>query len=324
MKLPPWVLIIAALALVELIVGIHLHGYRAKPGWVGVADKKFWDYLDLLIVPGALAIGVYWLNWAQSEREREAEVVHQQREDEAEQARRDRELELETQRAQDAALLAYLDRMDDMLLRLRETTRRLQTENPKNPTTRGLQILRMRRLQTEDPTIHALVLADTLTLIRTRTLTMLEPLDGRRKGVIMRLLSESGLLDKDDKEESTTIDLRDADFSSADLKIMNLTDHDLQRVSFTNANLAGANLSGTNLRAADLSGADLRGANLRAADLRGADLRYSNLSGATEWTEEQLTEAEFLEGTTMPNDEKYEEWLKSKGRGEDGEHPGPS
>jgi hypothetical protein len=24
------------------------------PGWIGVANKRFWDYLDLLIVPAAL------------------------------------------------------------------------------------------------------------------------------------------------------------------------------------------------------------------------------------------------------------------------------
>ena len=48
-----------------------------------------WDWAQLLIVPAALAGGVAWLNWAQRQRERQAE-----------EARRKRELEIEKQRAQ--------------------------------------------------------------------------------------------------------------------------------------------------------------------------------------------------------------------------------
>jgi uncharacterized protein YjbI with pentapeptide repeats len=61
-------------------------------------------------------------------------------------------------------------------------------------------------------------------------------------------------------------------------------------------------------------GADLSNANLSGANLKGADV-----------TEEQLDQAKSLEGATMPNGQKYEEWLKDKeGRGEDGENSGPS
>src|SRR5215213_6563004 len=102
---PPWrgTALIAALTLVGIVVVI-LYGYLAKPGWVGVSDKKFWDYLELLIVPAALAIGVYWLNRAQSEREHEAQEAQQRR-----------ALDVENQRAQDAALQAYLDQMSQLL-----------------------------------------------------------------------------------------------------------------------------------------------------------------------------------------------------------------
>jgi hypothetical protein len=37
-----------------------------------------------------------------------------------------------------------------------------------------------------------------------------------------------------------------------------------------------------------------------------------------------LDDASFLEGATMPNGQKYEEWLKSKGRGETTDNSGPS
>jgi hypothetical protein len=58
MKVLRWVGIVAALA---LLVGVVVYGYKTKPVWVGVSDKKFWDYLESLIVPAALAIGVAWL-----------------------------------------------------------------------------------------------------------------------------------------------------------------------------------------------------------------------------------------------------------------------
>jgi hypothetical protein len=47
------------------------------------------------------------------------------------------------------------------------------------------------------------------------------------------------------------------------------------------------------------------------------------------WTDDQLDAyrldaAKSLEGATMPNGQKYEDWLKSKGSGKDGENGGPS
>jgi hypothetical protein len=112
----------ASLTAVALTAGILYYGYKAKPGWMGVANKELWDYLDLLIVPVALAIGVAWLNGAQRKRERAAEEEQQKRERDAEEAqqarervaeeaRRERELAIEEQRSQDAALQTYLDKL---------------------------------------------------------------------------------------------------------------------------------------------------------------------------------------------------------------------
>jgi hypothetical protein len=56
-----------------------------------------------------------------------------------------------------------------------------------------------------------------------------------------------------------------------------------------------------------LRGADLRGANLNGATLQGADLSGADLKNAT------------LAAATMPDGQKYEDWLESKGRGEAGE-----
>jgi uncharacterized protein YjbI with pentapeptide repeats len=55
-----------------------------------------------------------------------------------------------------------------------------------------------------------------------------------------------------------------------------------------------------------------------AADLSGANLSNAYLKDATV-TEEQLEQAESLEGATMPNGQKYEDWLKdNEGRREGG------
>jgi hypothetical protein len=83
-KRPPWWwgVGIAGLALVGMAVVI-IYGYTTRPGWVGVSGKKFWDYLELLIVPAALVLGAWWLNRMQ-ERERRAQEDRREREREAE------------------------------------------------------------------------------------------------------------------------------------------------------------------------------------------------------------------------------------------------
>src|SRR5215203_1048275 len=122
-----WLIVLVVLT---LVVGLIVYSYADWPGagYMGVADKRIWDYLDLLIVPAALAIGVYLLNRAQErerqaqeayrEQEREAEAEQREREREAtEGARRERErlsreseiqykLTVDNKRAQDAALQA--------------------------------------------------------------------------------------------------------------------------------------------------------------------------------------------------------------------------
>jgi uncharacterized protein YjbI with pentapeptide repeats len=83
-------------------------------------------------------------------------------------------------------------------------------------------------------------------------------------------------------------------------------------------------LGGATLREADLAGADLFNANLSGADLSGANLSWANLLGVRGISGEQLEEqCKVLIGATMPNGQKYEDWRKSKGRGEDGENDDP-
>jgi uncharacterized protein YjbI with pentapeptide repeats len=69
---------------------------------------------------------------------------------------------------------------------------------------------------------------------------------------------------------------------------------------------------------------DLHGADLSGAHLSGANLSGANLFEARGWTEGQLSEARTLVGATMPNGQKYEDWLKSKNREEGGKNDGSS
>jgi uncharacterized protein YjbI with pentapeptide repeats len=93
----------------------------------------------------------------------------------------------------------------------------------------------------------------------------------------------------------------------ADLHGTSLTADDLHGATLSLADLHGAILLGT-----DLSGADLFGADLSDAFLFDADLSDADLIEAHGWTEDQLSEAKSLKGATMPNEQKYEDWLKDK------------
>jgi uncharacterized protein YjbI with pentapeptide repeats len=77
----------------------------------------------------------------------------------------------------------------------------------------------------------------------------------------------------------------------------------------------------------DSFGSGVLGANFGSANLAGADLWYADLSGArfsdaylgsAKGTEQQLATCKSLEGATMPDGQKDEDWLKSKGSVEDG------
>jgi uncharacterized protein YjbI with pentapeptide repeats len=177
------------------------------------------------------------------------------------------------------------------------------------------------------------------TVARARTLTMLPRLAGDRKARVVQFLYESGLITRD----RGTIDLNGADLrgailgvdplsgagvdtlSGADLRgtILigarlsrgNLRDADLSDANLSEADLAIAKLIGAVLSGAKLSRTDLSGATLNEANLSEAGLSGANLSGAWGWgLYERLSAAKSLKGATMPNGQKYEDWLKSKGR----------
>ena len=286
------------------MTGAVLIGYR-----YGIT---LWDWIKLLIVPAVIAGGGLWFNAQQ----------------------RDREQQIANARTQDEALQAYLDQMGQLLL---------DKERPLRQSKEGDEVR---------------------TLARARTLTLLSRLEGGEgKRSVLQFLYESGLIVRARNVlDVRGADLRGADLLWANLEGAILTGANLDRAWVDKADLLWANLRGARLSEARLneanlshailleasvSGADLRGANLRGtflrgadlaiseeikevtdltgADLTGTDLKEANLYFAQGVTNEQLQQqAESLEGATMPDGQKYEEWLESKGRGEDGENGSPS
>jgi uncharacterized protein YjbI with pentapeptide repeats len=119
-------------------------------------------------------------------------------------------------------------------------------------------------------------------------------------------------------------DLSNALLDNADL-VAHLPNADLSGASLIGADLSEANLFSADLRDATLIGADLSGAVLDNANLSNAVLDNANLGGADGITNAELEQqAVSLEGADMPNGQKYEDWLKSELREEDGTNEGSS
>jgi hypothetical protein len=186
---------------------------------------------------------------------------------------------LAEQRAQDEALQAYVDEVGRLML----------------------------EKKLSDPKVK--------TILRARTITVLGRLDPSGGGLdpsgktaLMQFLVEAELV-QSVEGDPPIISLRGADlrevflYDAAD----NLSDADLRHADLRHADLSEA----------DLSEAGLHRAILSDADLSDADLSEAHLTDASGITNEELEQqAESLEGATMPNGQKYEDWLKSKGSGE--------
>jgi len=203
----------------------------------GFETKTLWDWMELLVIPLVLALGAFALNRSEKKLERQNLEEHSKV-----------EREVATDRQQEAALQAYLDRMADLLL-----TNKLQT--------------------TEN--------AEVQNVARIRTLTVLRGLDATRKGLVLLFLHEANLITKQNPiVDLSGADLSDVDLSNASLRYVDLKDANLNNARLIRTSLRDATLSSANLKNADLSGAVLFSADLSKADLGDANLRLSNLSKA--------------------------------------------
>jgi uncharacterized protein YjbI with pentapeptide repeats len=244
------------------------------PRWAGVGDKTIWDWVNLLVLPIILTIGGYWFTAQQDTRQQQ---IENQR------ARVEREIE--EQRAQDAAVQAYLDQMNALLLenKLRDSDERSEVR----------------------------------TLARARTITVLGRLDPSHGVRILQFLVEAELVQRIDgkdpvislegadlrgiafppETELSGADLRGADLRNADLTGAIMADTILSDADLSDATLSNAYLSNADLSEADLSNADLSNAYLSDATLSGADLSDAYLSEA-DLSNADLSNA-YLTGTDL-------------------------
>jgi uncharacterized protein YjbI with pentapeptide repeats len=167
---------------------------------------------------------------------------------------------------------------------------------------------------------------------RAQTLAVLEELEPDRKTQVLRFLIAAKLVQRIDHKEPvislSQANLQGVELHEANLQGADLASADLSEAVLIDADLRSAVLSAATLRDANLSTGndDTTDTNLTNADLKLANLSGTNLRGAEGATNEHLEDqAETLRGATMPNGQKYEDWLKDReGRKEAGENNGPS
>ncbi len=309
---------LSVLVFVVCVVLVYIFGFfgweRTGFNWAelwdltGFSGTKLWHWLNLLIVPAALAISVFLFNRAQSRRQQATEE----------------------QRAQNAALQSYLDHVGDLLADKKLSmsqpdedactvarARTLTVLNSLAPNGKRnvLQFLYQSKLINKEQTVIDIEGAN-LSRANLSGVVLGEASLGRAilsganlRGAVLRKadLSEA-ILGSYEELRATPPNVRSTRFegyvsrvsmSGADLRGADLFEADLRRTKLFDTDLREADLRGTNLLGADLRRAalrngDLRGANLRAAKLfgtglRGSDLRDANLRDA------DLREANLLE-----------------------------
>jgi len=269
------VLLAVAFALLVLM------GYRSGWAWTGFSDKTLWDWLQLLVIPLALAAVAFGLNYLQSERE-------QLRED----RRARRELAIADDDRRETVLRAYLDQMSDLMLddsrqtakgeaRVRQVMRTstLTTLRRLDGRRKGLviQFLSEAGLIDYEVTDDAFPPPPVVSLLGA-DLTHTS-FDGPLFGGLNLFGADLRNADFHDVEIAANLesaDLRGADFSRARLTGLRLADACVSRSRFVEAHLRGADL-----RRVAGHGTDFTRANLRGANLRGATLPAVKLVGAT-------------------------------------------
>ena len=288
-----WVLWAVGVAAV-LTVAVFI-GYR-----YGIT---LWDWIKLLIVPAVIAGGGLWFNVQQREREQR----------------------IANERAQDEALQGYLDGMSKLLTDKEQPLHKAQPGDNLSAVARARTLTVLGRLDSGRKRSVLQFLFESGLIYKEQTL-----LNGRHNIVSLQYANLSGAVLRYAWLNQANLsganlsfanlseaNLNEADLSNANLRnaylsFAYLSEADLSNAYLSGADLRGAYLSEADLSEADLIGADLRNANLSEADLRGADLGGAYLRYAKGWIEEQLLAAHSLEGATMPNGQKYEDWLKSK------------
>ena len=270
----------AVIAVAYGLIWIALQGYSLS--WTGFGDftqpsdrfergKTFWDWMELLIIPLALAGGVFFLNRSEQNIERE----------------------IATDRQQESALQSYLDRMADLLLK--ENLRTSDNEEVRNVARiRTLTVLR--GLDSTRKGLVLLFLHEANLLNKGKPIVSLAGANLSKADLLRANLSGADL---------SNVNLSEANLFASNLSEANLLHADLSGAKLCFVNLVNANLETANLERTDLYHSNLINANLHFAKLKDASFKYTNLElvnlNETIITKEQLARAFSLKGATMPD-----------------------
>jgi uncharacterized protein YjbI with pentapeptide repeats len=256
-----------------VLLGFIFSAYHFDWSGTGFLNKTLWDWLQLLIIPLALAVIALVFQLANTRAERQiAKERYEQ----------DQQISLDKQH--EDLLQTYLDRMSELLLKekLRSSEINAEVRN----------VARVR-------TITVLTQLDTRRIGYVFTFLDEAGLMSRTSNDNVMSLKEADL---------RGVNWSQADLTKADLRGANLSGANLRGANLSGANLRGANLSGANLigtlfssvkgflsvrskvNIADLSEADLSDADLRAAILKGVNLSRATIVDAN-LRNAQLTEA---------------------------------
>jgi uncharacterized protein YjbI with pentapeptide repeats len=293
---------------------------QSRWGFRGMTVRDWLPIVGALLIPVVIAAGTWGITWQQGKIEGQ---------------RAQAERKLAEQRAQDEALQAYLNQMGTLLLE--KDLRNAQQDSEVRILARARTLTVLERL---DPSRKTTVM---------QFLSEASLVTSSISDISEKAMSGSIKLNEVFKK-APVISLSGADLSGTDLSNLgggtcqllanfrgvyyfcggglkggsNLNGADLSSADLSGANLRDAFLQDANLENTNLSNANLRGAFLQDANLEDTNLIAADLSGAAGISNKVLGQHGSLEGATMPNGQKYEDWLKSKGRGEDGENNGPS
>jgi uncharacterized protein YjbI with pentapeptide repeats len=249
--------------------------YRRHWHWTGFSEarraraededlqpaKTLWDWLQLLVVPLALAGLAFLLNDLQSDREKRIEDQRERRQEAT-----------AADAAREEALRAYLTQMSELMLD-RDLLRSAPGADVR-AVARTVTLTVLRRVDGERRGLVVRFLAEARLLRSGDPKVELDGANLRSAALSRADLTEADLTNVD----LTAANLRSVDLTRADLIEADLTEADLRqafdlfRADFLGADLRGADLRGLDFTRADLTDADLTGADLRGADLSSADL----------------------------------------------------
>jgi len=278
------VVLLGVFTVALLIWGVYLRfalGYKWAD-WTGLENKTVWDWMELFLIPIALALAAYWLN--------------------SQDKRIDREIANENRQAQ--ILQAYLDYIGELIFQRELIDLLPQAEqadvSPVVKVAKAKTVLALRQLNRERREAVFRFLKDTGLYGHMFVKVDLENAD----------LQVAQLYDVDLRNTNlahanlSCAQLRRANMMNthlplADLSYANFSNARMQKAYLYKANLEGAFLREANLEEATLEEANLVNADLRQASLNKANLRHAILIGAkldgTSMDEADLT------GAIMPN-----------------------